>query len=75
MIRLDTLSTNLMSDRSVAEDWHEVLQVIEAAEMPPEDEPPLSEEQYERLSGWVRQTLERYVEATAKQMDESYIGV
>ncbi len=67
MIRLDTLSTNLMSDRSVAEDWHEVLQVIDAAEMPPEDEPPLSEEQYERLSGWVRQTLERYVEATAKQ--------
>ena len=47
MIRLDTLSTNLMSDRSVAEDWHEVLQVIDAAEMPPEDEAPLSEEQYE----------------------------
>ena len=67
MIRLDTLSTNLMSDRSTAENWHEVLQVIDAAEMPPEDEPPLSEEQYERLSGWVRQSLERYVEATAKQ--------
>jgi mono/diheme cytochrome c family protein len=41
-VRLDTLSGDLLNDRAAAEMWHEVLNVLNTAEMPPADEPQLT---------------------------------
>lgn len=62
-IRLDTLSTDLIKDRAAAEYWHEVRNVLNAGEMPPEDEPPLSGEQRETVLNWVSDAIEKAVDA------------
>lgn len=62
-IRLDTLSTDLVKDRAAAEFWHEVLNVLNAGEMPPEDEKQLTAEQRKTLTRWVSGTIEIAVEA------------
>ncbi len=41
-LRLDQLSTDLLNDRAAVESWHDVLNVLDAGQMPPEDEPPLA---------------------------------
>ncbi len=62
-IRLDNLSTDVVNDRAAAEHWHEVLNVLNAAEMPPEDAPPVPAKQAARLVRWVSATVQRAIEA------------
>lgn len=62
-IRLDNLSIDLVNNRAAAETWHEVLNVLNAGEMPPEDEPQLTQQQHEVLTRWVSSSIERYIEA------------
>lgn len=62
-IRLDNLSTDLTGNRAAAEDWQEVLNVVNAGEMPPLGEPPLTSEQRETLTQWVSAAIEKAVEA------------
>ncbi|MEQ8785438.1 MAG: DUF1592 domain-containing protein [Pirellulaceae bacterium] len=65
-IRLDNLSTNLVRDRAAAETWHEVLNALNAGEMPPEDEPQLSRDEFATLTGWVREKVEEAIAAQRK---------
>lgn len=62
-IRLDTLSTDLVKDRAAAEYWHEVLNVLNAGEMPPEDEKELTAEQRKILTTWVSAAIRKAIEA------------
>lgn len=62
-IRLDNLSTDLINDRAAAENWHEVLNVLNAGEMPPEKEIQLSAQQRETLTRWASATIKKAVEA------------
>ncbi|MGV2339022.1 MAG UNVERIFIED_CONTAM: DUF1587 domain-containing protein [Planctomycetaceae bacterium] len=56
-VRLDTLSGDLLNDRAAAEMWHEVLNVLNVSEMPPADEPQLTETKLETLTTQIRQQL------------------
>ena len=62
-IRLDTLSTDLVKDRAAAEFWHEVLNVLNAGEMPPEGEKQLTAEQRKTLTTWISTAIKEAVEA------------
>jgi len=62
-IRLDNLSTDLLNNRAAAENWHEVLNVLNAGEMPPKDEKPLSAEEREILTRWVSAAIKTAVAA------------
>ena len=62
-IRLDTLSINLEKDRAAAETWHEVLNAVQAGEMPPEAEPPLSTRERKKLTLWLRQSIKDAVDS------------
>ncbi|MFT7644337.1 MAG: hypothetical protein ACI9G1_006104 [Pirellulaceae bacterium] len=65
-IRLDTLSTDLINNRAAAENWHEVLNVLNAGEMPPEDEKQLSSDQRATLTKWVSSAIDAAIEAQSK---------
>ena len=65
-LRLDTLSIDLLQDRAATENWHEVLNVLNTAEMPPEDEPQLSSEQHQTLTEWVAKSIKEAVDARRK---------
>ena len=43
-----------MADRAAAETWHDALDVIQLGEMPPEDEPPMSDRERALLVGWIQ---------------------
>lgn len=60
-VRLDTLSTNLVKDSAAAETWHDVLNVLNLGEMPPEDETPLTEKEREILTGWITEQIDHAV--------------
>jgi len=62
-IRLDNLSTDLINDRAAAESWHEVLNVLQAGEMPPEGEKQLSDGQRETVIRWVSDAIQKAVDA------------
>ena len=62
-IRLDNLSTDLVEHRAAAENWNEVLQVLNAGEMPPEDEPQLSALQNKILTNWITTAIRRAIAA------------
>lgn len=62
-LRLDTLSTDVIQDRAAAETWHEVLNVLSAGEMPPEDSAQLSSTQIDVLTRWVRSKVDEAVAA------------
>jgi len=62
-VRLDTLSGDLLNDRAAAEMWHEVLNVLNASEMPPADEPQLTETDLETLTTQIREQLQAADEA------------
>lgn len=61
--RLDTLSVDLINDRAAAEHWHEVLNVLHAGEMPPEDEPQLSAAERKALTGWLSKAIQSAIDA------------
>ena len=65
-VRLDNLSINLAEDRAATEHWHEVLNVLQAGEMPPEDEPQLSSEQVTTLTTWLSQSLKSAIDQQRK---------
>jgi hypothetical protein len=60
-VRLDTLSTNLVKDSTAAETWHDVLNVLNLGEMPPEDETPLTIKERDMLAGWITEQIEHAV--------------
>jgi mono/diheme cytochrome c family protein len=62
-IRLDNLSTDLINDRAAAENWHEVLNVLNSGDMPPHDEPQLTTQQHETLTQWVSAAIKDALEA------------
>ena len=62
-MRLDTLSGDLLNDRAAAEMWHEVLNVLNTAEMPPADEPQLTAAELETLTTQIRRQLQAADEA------------
>lgn len=61
-VRLDTLSTDLVKDASAAETWHDVLNVLNLGEMPPEDAEPLTDSERAALTDWITAELKRAVE-------------
>mgnify|MGYP002628050174 FL=1 len=62
-IRLDDLSTDLVNDRAAAENWHEVLNVLNAGEMPPTDERQLTAQQHQTLTTWISTKVKHAIEA------------
>lgn len=52
-LRLDTLSVELGEDARAAETWHDVRDVINLGEMPPDDEPEMNTEERQALTAWV----------------------
>jgi hypothetical protein len=65
-VRLDNLSINLSEDRAATETWHEVLNVLQAGEMPPPDEPPLTSQQLSTVTDWVSNSLKTALSARHK---------
>lgn len=61
-VRLDTLSTDLVKDTAAAETWHDVLNVVNLGEMPPEDAEALTASERAALTGWITAELERAVQ-------------
>ena len=62
-IRLDNLSTDLINNRPAAENWHEVRNVLNAGEMPPEDELQLKPEQRALMTRWIGTQIKLAIEA------------
>ncbi len=65
-IRLDQLSPDLVNNRPAAETWHEVRNVLNAAEMPPEGEPALTAHELQTLTRWVSGSIDQAIEAQRK---------
>ena len=65
-LRLDTLTPDLLNDRPAAETWHDVLNAMNLGEMPPEDEPRLSDKDRTALIGWLTIEVKRAAEAQRK---------
>lgn len=65
-VRLDDLSINLIEDRAVTESWHEVLNVLQAGEMPPKDEPQLSGNELSTVTDWVSNSIKAALAARQK---------
>ncbi len=62
-LRLDTLSIDLVNDRAAGEYWREVLNVLNAGEMPPKDEAQLSTAQRKVLTTWVSGAIQAAIDA------------
>lgn len=56
-VRLDQLSPDVLHDAVAAETWHDALDIISIGDMPPDDEPPLTQKERDILTGWLRPTL------------------
>lgn len=65
-LRLDNLSINLIEDRAVTESWHEVLNVLQAGEMPPKDEPQLAGIELSTVTDWVSNSIKAALAARQK---------
>lgn len=65
-VRFDNLSTDLINDRIAAETWLDALNAIKSGEMPPEDEPQLSDDQRELLIGCVSAAIQQAIDAQRK---------
>ena len=62
-LRLDTLSTDFLNDRAAAETWHDIRDVLNLGEMPPEDEESLSFDELQFLTGWITKKIDCVIEA------------
>lgn len=60
-VRLDQLSADVLHDAVAAETWHDALDVISIGEMPPDDEPPLTQAERGILTGWMRSALDEAI--------------
>lgn len=65
-IRLDNLSTDLIADRAAAENWQEVRNVLNTGDMPPADEPQLTQDERTALLTWVNDAVEKAIQARQK---------
>lgn len=65
-LRLDSLSTDLLNDRAATEHWHDVLNVLDAGEMPPDGEPALSAHDHEKLTSWLSGAITAAIDARRK---------
>jgi hypothetical protein len=65
-IRLDNLSTDLIKNRAAAENWHEVLNTLNAGEMPPKGQKKLSKSQRRTLTRWISASINTAVESHRK---------
>lgn len=65
-VRLDTLAVDLIEDRIATEHWQEVLNVLQASEMPPEGELHLSPEQLQKVTDWVSSSIKQALDARRK---------
>ncbi len=61
-IRFDTLSTDMVSNRAAAQTWHEARNAINAGEMPPEDEPQLTDTERSIVLQWISSSLQNAIE-------------
>ena len=61
-VRLDTLNPDLVNSTS-AETWHDALDNINLGEMPPEDEPAISDQDRRVLTDWISGELKRASQA------------
>jgi mono/diheme cytochrome c family protein len=62
-VRLEGLSQDLITDRQAAETWHEVLNVVSAGEMPPEDASVMTATETRTLTQWVSSKIEQAIES------------
>jgi mono/diheme cytochrome c family protein len=62
-VRLDKLSSDMVHDRAAAETWHEVLNALNAGEMPPAQEKQLSASERTTLTTWISDSIKRAVDA------------
>lgn len=62
-IRLDSLSIDIQNDRSALEHWHDVLNVLNAAEMPPKEEPELTSEELRIVTAWLTVSVQKAIDA------------
>jgi len=72
-LRLDTLSIDLMTDRVATETWNQVLNVLDTAEMPPEKELQLSDEQHRSMTNWIELSIKEAINARSKTDGRSII--
>jgi len=63
-LRIDQLGADILQEKT-AEIWHELINRVNAGEMPPKEEPQLSQDQLNELSDWVFGGLKR-VKAAAQ---------
>ncbi|RZN88656.1 MAG: DUF1587 domain-containing protein, partial [Verrucomicrobiaceae bacterium] len=56
-LRLDTISTDLISDHKAAIQWHDVRSAINLGEMPPEEEPALSDDERRTVLSWLNSEI------------------
>ena len=61
-VRFDQLSTDILGNRAAAQTWREARNAINAAKMPPEDEPPLSTEERATVIRWITMSLTNAIE-------------
>ncbi|MDC0317700.1 hypothetical protein OAM37_04135, partial [bacterium] len=57
-VRLEGLSQDMTTDRKAAEVWHDVLNVVSAGEMPPENASAMSADATRKLTQWVSSKLQ-----------------
>ena len=62
-VRLDVLSQNMLEDRNAAEVWHEVLNVVSAGKMPPEDASTMTATETNRLTQWLSTNINEAIAA------------
>ena len=56
-LRLDLLSLSV-KDRRAVERWHDVRDAVNSGEMPPSDQPDLSQRDRQLLTGWITGQIE-----------------
>lgn len=62
-VRLEGLSLDLINDRKAAEVWHEVLNVVSAGEMPPEDVSVMTAAETRKVTEWAANKIQHAIEA------------
>lgn len=66
---LETLDGDLSSGRNI-ERWESILEMLDAREMPPEDEPQPEESERQQISQWIESGLRDYVARTNRKKPE-----
>ena len=62
-VRLEGLSQDMTTDRKAVEVWHEVLNVVSAGEMPPEDASVMTADETRKLTQWVSSNIQQAIES------------